>query len=224
MEAVLQQLHERADPSQLVGMARYGITVENRLGVNIPELRKMAKQIGVDHQLALALWKTGVAEARILASMIANPDQLTEEQMEAWVLDFDSWDVCDQVCMNLFEKSPMVWKKILDWSQREDEFVKRSAYALIACLAWHDKESSDEVFQALVPIIEKGVVDERNYVKKAVSWALRNIGKRSRTLHASVMKTAEKLKASDSKPAKWIASQTVRDLTSEATRRRLEKM
>ena len=156
--------------------------------------------------------------------MVDVPAEVTEAQMEAWVVDFNSWDVCDQVCMNLFEKTPLVWDKVRDWSKREEEYVKRAAYALIACLAWHDKGASDENFIALLPLIKSGATDERNYVKKAVSWALRNTGKRNSNLNAIALQTAQDLKEMDSKPARWIGSDAVRDLTSDATRRRLERM
>ena len=220
---VMDKLTALADPEQLAGMSRYGITVEKRLGIKIPQLRQIAKQSGKDHDLALALWETGISEAMILASMVDIPAQVTEEQMEAWVLDFNSWDVCDQVCMNLFEKTPLAWQKIEDWSQREEEYVKRAAYALIACLAWHDKQAPDEQFIDLLPLIKSGASDDRNYVKKAVSWALRNIGKRNSNLNAVALQTAQDLKAIESKPARWIGSDALRDLTSEATSRRLEK-
>jgi 3-methyladenine DNA glycosylase AlkD len=220
---VIRKLGQSAEPGNRDGMAKYGMSVERRLGVAVPELRKMAKGIGLDHSLALGLWDTGIAEAMIVASMIADPDRLTEEQMEAWVRDIDSWDVCDQVCMNLFEKSPKAREKIEEWAQHQEEFVRRAAYALIACLAWHDKAAGDAAFLDLLPIIEAGATDERNYVKKAVSWALRNIGKRNRNLHSAAIKFAQRLRNADSRSANWIASRTVRDLSSEATRRRLEK-
>ena len=220
---VMDKLTALADPEQLNGMSRYGITVEKRLGVKIPQLRQIAKQSGKDHELALALWETSISEAMILASMVDLPEQVSEAQMEAWALDFNSWDVCDQVCMNLFEKTPLAWQKIEDWSQREEEYVKRAAYALIACLAWHDKQAPDEQFIDLLPLIKSGASDDRNYVKKAVSWALRNIGKRNSNLNAVALQTAQDLKAIESKPARWIGSDALRDLTSEATSRRLEK-
>ncbi len=179
VEEVLERLRGEARPDQLKGMARYGMTVERRLGVSIPSLRKLAKEVGKDHNLALELWKTGIAEARIIAAMIDDPKQLAEAQMEDWVKGINSWDVCGQVCMNLFEKSPLAWRKITDWSEREDEFVKRTAFSLIACLAWHDKKASDDKFIELFPVIVQGATDERNFVKKAVNWALRNIGKRN---------------------------------------------
>jgi 3-methyladenine DNA glycosylase AlkD len=222
-EEVLNKLKEKADPDQLAGMARYGLAVEKRLGVVVPEMRKIARQTGKDHQLALELWETGISEAMIVASMVGIPEKLTEAQMEAWVLDFNSWDVCDQVCMNLFEESPLVWKKIVEWSRREEEFVKRAGFALLACLAWHRKDAVDEEFVKLLPIIEDGATDGRNYIKKGVSWALRNIGKRNNHLHQVAMDTAVRLQNMDSKTAKWIAKQAIRDLTSDVTKRRLKK-
>lgn len=179
-EDVLERLKEKARPDQLEGMARYGMAVQNRLGASIPDLRKLAKEPGKDHGLALELWKTGIAEARILAAMVDDPAQLTGEQMEDWVRDFDSWDICDQVCMNLFDKTPLAWEKVRDWSVREEEFVKRAAFSLIACLAWHDKKAEDARFIELLPLIAGAATDERNFVKKAVNWALRHIGKRNR--------------------------------------------
>jgi 3-methyladenine DNA glycosylase AlkD len=144
--------------------------------------------------------------------------------MEAWVQDFDSWDVCDQVCMNLFDKTPLVWKKIHVWSDREEEYVKRAAYALIACLAVHDKGASDEVFISLIPVIKAGATDNRNYVKKAVSWALRNTGKRNPELNTVALVTARELQGINSRSARWIGSDAIRDLTSDATGRRFERM
>ena len=223
-EEDLEMLAAKADPDQLAGMAKYGMTVENRLGVKVPQMRKIAKEIGKDHKLALELWETGITEAMILASMVDVPDEVTEEQMEAWVQDFDSWDVCDQVCMNLFDKTPLVWKKIHVWSDREEEFVKRAAYALIACLAVHDKGASDEVFISLIPFIKAGATDNRNYVKKAVSWALRNTGKRNPELNTIALATSRELRGIDSSSARWIGSDAIRDLTSDATMRRFERM
>ncbi|MFN8625966.1 MAG: DNA alkylation repair protein [Candidatus Binatia bacterium] len=153
---ILTQLHARADPANLAGMARFGIAIENRLGVAVPEMRRIAKAVGNDHRLALALWKTGIAEARIVASMIAVPAQLTETSMEAWVKDFNSWDVCDQVCMNVFDKTPLAGRKIVEWAARKDEFVKRAAFALLAALASHDKAAADGTFVRLLPVIKRG--------------------------------------------------------------------
>jgi len=220
---VLDKLQNKAQPEQLNGMAKYGMAVEQRLGVSVPDMRKLAKEIGRDHKLALDLWKTGIAEARILAAMVGNPDKLTEGQMEDWVKGIDSWDVCDQVCMNLFEKNQLAWKKIVDWSQREEEFVKRTAFSLIACLAWHDKKASDERFIALLPMIKRGATDERNFVKKAVNWALRNIGKRNLNLNRAAINAAKEIQRLDSKAARWVASDAIRELESDAIQSRLSK-
>ncbi len=212
VEDVINKLKTLARQDQLEGMARFGIAIERRLGVSVPDMRKVAREVGKDHPLALALWKTGIAEARMLASMIDEPDKVTEKQMEDWVKDFNSWDVCDQVCDNLFEKTRFAWKKIIDWSDREEEFVKRAAFALIACLAWHDKKAQDNQFIGLFPLIIKAATDERNFVKKAVNWALRNIGKRNANLNKAAIETAEEVKKLDSKSARWVASDAIREL------------
>lgn len=218
---VLKRLRKYAKPANLKGMARYGMTVENRLGVAIPVLRQLARELGADHHLALELWRTGVAEARILASMIDDPAQVTEKQMERWVKDFDSWDVCDQVCMNLFEKTPWAWDKITEWSGREEEFVKRAGYALLACLAWHNKDAPDASFVRLFPVIKHGATDERNYVKKAVNWALRNIGKRNKKLNRAALQVAREIAQFDSRAARWVAADAIRELESAAVQQRL---
>jgi len=220
---VIQKLKSLSNPEAVKGMARFGINPENTYGVSIPNLRKVAKEVGKDHALAQRLWASGIHEARILASMIDDPKMVAEEQMEAWVRDFDSWDVCDQVCMNLFEKVPLAWQKISDWSEREEEFVKRTAFTLIACLAWHDKKAEDEKFTELLPVIVKGATDGRNFVRKAVNWALRNIGKRNLSLNKAAINTAKEIQRIDSKSARWIASDTLRELTSEAVQKRLAK-
>jgi len=223
LKDVLDKLQSKAQPEQLKGMAKYGMTVEQRLGVSVPDMRKLAKEIGRDHKLALDLWRTGIAEARILAGMVGDPAKLTEEQMEDWVKGINSWDVCDQVCMNLFEKNQLAWKKIVDWSEREEEFVKRTAFSLIACLAWHDKKASDEKFIELFPIIIREATDERNFVKKAVNWALRNIGKRNLNLNEAAINTAREIQRLDSKVARWIAADAIRELESAAIQSRLRR-
>jgi 3-methyladenine DNA glycosylase AlkD len=220
---VLDKLQSKAKPEQLKGMAKYGMTVEQRLGVSVPDMRKLAKEIGKDHKLALDLWRTGIAEARIVAAMVGDPAKLTDEQMEDWVKGINSWDVCDQVCDNLFEKSQLAWKKIIDWSEREEEFVKRTAFSLIACLAWHDKKASDEKFIELLPIIIREATDERNFVKKAVNWALRNIGKRNLNLNEAAINTAKEIQRLDSKAARWVASDAIRELESDAIQSRLRR-
>ena len=220
---VLDKLQSEAHPENLEGMAKYGIRIQKRMGVSVPDMRRLAKELGRDHKLALDLWRTGIAEARIVAGMVGDPDKLTEEQMEEWVKDIDSWDVCDQVCMNLFEKSQLAWKKILDWSDREEEFVKRSAFSLMACLAWHDKKANDERFIELFPKIKQAATDDRNFVKKAVHWALRNIGKRNLNLNKAAVNAAREIQRLDSKAARWIAADAIRELESEAIQSRLRR-
>jgi 3-methyladenine DNA glycosylase AlkD len=220
---ILQELQSKARPDQVEGMARFGMTSHRRLGVSVPNMRKIAKESGNDHNLALELWKTGIPEAMIIASMIDEPEKLTETQMEDWVKDISSWDVCDQVCMNLFDKNPLAWKKIIDWSGREEEFVKRAAFALIACLAVHDKTAEDEKFIKLFPVIRREAIDERNFVKKAVNWALRNIGKRNLNLNKEAIKTTKQIQTIDSKVSRWIASNAIRELEGESVQRRLMK-
>jgi 3-methyladenine DNA glycosylase AlkD len=223
VEEVLGKLRASARPDQLEGMSRFGMATEQRLGVSVPEMRKIAKITGRDHQLALQLWDTGIAEARIVASIIADPRQLTEQQMEEWVKGFNSWDVCDQVCMNLFEKTPLAWQKIREWAEQEPEFVKRAAFALIACLAWHNKTAADEQFIELFPVVQQGATDPRNFVKKAVSWAIRNIGKRNLALHQAAIGAAQEIQRIDSKAARWVASDVLRELESDAVVRRLQQ-
>ena len=223
VEELLDRLKSKARPNNLAGMARYGISVEQRLGVSVPDMRKIAKEVGRNHNLALKLWQTGIDEAKIVAALVDDPKKLTEEQMEDWVRDMNSWDVCDQVCMNLFDKSPLAWKKIINWSERNEEFVKRAAFSLIACLAWHDKNSEDEKFIKLLPVIVKCSDDDRNYVKKAVNWALRHIGKRNFDLNRAAIDTAREIQRIDSKAARWIASDAIRELESEAVQRRLKR-
>ena len=220
-KAVLEQLKSKGGPENVKGMGKFGMATDQRLGVPVPEMRKIAKGIGRDHALALKLWKTGVQEARIVASMIDLPEAVTEDQMEAWVADFNSWDVCDQVCLNLFEKTLYAQQKISEWSRRDEEFVKRAGYALIAGLAWHDKKATDDQFIGYFPVIKSGATDERNFVKKAISWALRNIGKRNLHLNKAAIMVANEIQRIDSKAARRIASDTLRELESEKIQARL---
>ncbi len=212
-EDVMDKLRSMANPKAVEGMARYGINPEGTLGISVKELRKLAKGIGKDHELALRLWASGIHEARILASMVDDPKRVTEEQAEAWVKDLDSWDTCDQVCMNLFEKLPGAYEKAVEWAGRHEEFVRRAGFALMACLAWHDKTAPDERFLDLLPVIKAGATDERNMVKKAVSWALRNIGKRNPALREAAMALAEEMSRRESKSARWVGKDAMRDLS-----------
>jgi 3-methyladenine DNA glycosylase AlkD len=202
-------------------MGRYGINPDNAYGIPIPTLRKKGKEIGTDHQLAAELWVSGVHEARILACYIDDPEQVTEEQMEAWTADFDSWDVCDQVVSNLFDKTPFAYRKALEWSARGEEFVKRAGFVMMASLAVHDKKAPDHCFVDFFPIIIREATD-RNFVKKGVNWALSQIGKRNTSLNQAAIKTAEEINKIDSKTARWIASGALRELTSQKVQARFQ--
>ncbi len=206
------------------GMARFGISTNNTLGVSIYDLRPIAKQIGKSHALALQLWGSGIHEARILASYIDDAGKVTEAQMEKWVSQFDSWDVCDQVCSSLFDGTKFAYDKAVEWSRRKEEFVKRAGFVLMACLAVHDKNANDEKFLAFLPIIKRESCDERNFVKKAVNWALRQIGKsRNKRLNKAAIKTAKEISKIGCKAANWIASDALRELESPAVQARLRK-
>ena len=220
-DQVMQRLYDLADPEKIQGMADYGLVGENRLGVAVPHLRKLAKEIGKDHHLALELWRKNVPEARIVATMIADPEQVTREQLEEWVSNFNAWDICDQACNNLFEYVPEAIASIPTWVEREEEFVRRTPFALIACLAWHDKKANDAFFLDYFPLIKRAADDERNYVKKAVNWALRNIGKRNPSLNKAALQLAEELKQMDSRSARWIAADAIRELRSEKIQQRI---
>ena len=218
---IIQKIKSLANPKNVEGMARFGINPANTYGVSIPVLRKMAKEIGKDHELAMELWASGIHEARLLACFIDRPDMVTEEQMEGWVKDFDSWDVCDQCCSNLFDRTPVAYQKVVAWCEREEEFVRRAGFVLMACLAVHDKKADDRAFIKFLPLLKKYATDERNFVKKAVNWALRQIGKRNLNLNEMAVKTAGEIKQIDSKSARWIASDAIRELTGEKVQGKL---
>lgn len=210
--AILKKLKSFGNPKNVAGMARFGINPKNTLGVKIPVLRKMAKEIGKNHSLALELWDSGIHEAKILASMIDDAGLVSEKQAKKWIKDFDSWDVCDQVCMNLFDKTAFSFDKAKEWSKRKEEFEKRAGFALMACLAWHDKKAKDSDFLQFFPSIKAGATDERNFVKKAVNWALRQIGKRNEHLRKEAIKLAAEIEKIDSKTARWIAADALKEL------------
>jgi 3-methyladenine DNA glycosylase AlkD len=222
-ESVVRELRSQWDPAAVKGMARFGISSKNTLGVSVPTLRSMAMKLGKDHALALAPWKSGIHEARILAPMVDEPAKVTEGQMEEWARDFDSWDVCDQCCGNLFDKTKFAYEKAVEWAKLDQEFVKRAGYALMAALAVHDKKADDKMFVSFFGPIEKGATDERNFVKKAVSWALRQIGKRNMNLNVKALEVAERISKLDSAGARWVASDAIRELRSEAVRKRLRR-
>ena len=220
---VLERLESLANPEWVSGMGRFGIETRRAYGIRVPVLRKLAKDTGKNHRLAQQLWETEIHEARILASMIADPNEMTEELMDSWAADLDSWDLCDGCCGNLFDKTEFAYKKVEDWSLRSEEFVKRAAFALMASLAVHDKEANDETFLAFLPIIERECTDDRNFVKKAVNWALREIGKRNPDLNAAAIDTASGIRRDDSRSARWIASDALRELASEKVQTRLRR-
>jgi 3-methyladenine DNA glycosylase AlkD len=222
LSEILQKLQSLSKPEAAENMARYGINPETALGISIPELRKLAKQIGKNHPLALELWSSDIHEARILACYVALPKAVSENLMEEWVREFNSWDLCDQCCCNLFDRTIYAYPKALEWSSREEEFVKRAAFTLMACLAVHDKKASDDKFRKFQPIIEREATDPRNFVKKAVNWALRQIGKRNRNLNEVAIRTAEKILTLENKSAQWIARDALRELTSEKIQQKLK--
>jgi 3-methyladenine DNA glycosylase AlkD len=230
---ILKQLKRLENPKNVAGMARFGITPKTKiLGISLYVLRPMAKQIkktasDLDelHKLALKLWETKIHEARLLAVFIEDPKNVTEKQMENWCKDFDSWDICDQATTSLFDLTPLAYKKAVEWSKRKEEFEKRAGFALMCGLAVHDKKADDKKFYPFLDAIKKAATDERNYVKKAVNWALRNIGKfRNQNLYNLAVETAIELKKIDSKAAHWIASDALRELNSENIKNRVKKI
>jgi 3-methyladenine DNA glycosylase AlkD len=209
---VVTLLKKHSNPKNVKGMARFGINPQNTLGISIPFLRKLAKRIGKDHKLAQQLWKTKIHEARLLAGFIDDSKLIDTRQMERWVKDFDSWDICDQVCSNLFDKTPVAYQKARQWAKRNEEYVRRAGFVMMACLSVHDKKATDEQFLPFFPLIGQYAVDERNFVKKAVNWALRQIAKRRPGLKKTSVSLARKLAESKSPSARWIGKDALREL------------
>jgi len=218
---IITHLKKKGSQRNRDGMAAFGINVERAYGVPIPELRRLAKNIGPHHAMAMDLWRSKVHEARILAGYIEDPLRVSERQMEEWARDFDSWDVCDQVCSSLFDKTDMAHRKAVEWSGRKEEYVKRAGFVLMATLAVHDKRANAAAFEKFFPLMVREAADDRNYVMKAVNWALRQIGKRSLSLNRRAIEVAKKIATQDSPSAKWIASNALRELESEAVQKRL---
>ena len=219
-DEVLRELRALGDPRWREGMAHFGISTEVALGVSVPKLRALAKRAGRDHALAQALWQSGIHEARALAAMVAEPAKVTRREMDRWAGDLASWDVCDACCFELWVRTPHAHEKGVAWSASKKEFVKRAAFALMAALAVHDKAASDAAFRRYLPIIRREA-DERNFVKKAVNWALRQIGKRNRKLNAAAIACAERIRADGTRAGRWTASDALRELRSEPVQRRL---
>jgi 3-methyladenine DNA glycosylase AlkD len=220
---IIDTLGALANPANVAGMARYGISPVGTFGVSMPVLRKMAKEIGRHHDLADELWRSAIHEARILAALIDDPGKVTDDQMERWVLDIDSWDVCDQLCSNLFSRTALAREKAAAWSGRPETFVKRAGFVLMACLAVHDKKANDALFAGYLPLIVREAGDDRNFVKKAVNWALRQIGKRNPTLNTLAVETAREIRKSGISSARWIAAGALRELTDERSLHRWRK-
>ena len=222
---IIKTLASLENPANIAGMARFGIVTKKTFGVSAPVLKQLAKDIKKQapdrHTLALELWETEIHEARAIAYLIDDPKQVTEKQMDAWVKDFDNWAICDGTCGHLFCRTEFAYKKVFEWSECEEEFIRRAGICLIAWLAVHDKKASDENIAQLLPILESKANDERNFVKKAVNWSLRQIGKRNLNLNKLATKTAEIIKLQDTKSARWIASDALRELQNEKILERL---
>ena len=219
-EEALEKLRALADPESLAGMAGYGIRTGRSWGVTLPKMRSLAREIGVSHRLAERLWDAGIRETRLLATMVDDPKVLTEEQAERWVKDLDSWDVCDGCCMFL-ARAELAPRKCVEWSARDEEFVKRAGFVVVARLAVGDETAGDELFEGFLPIIKRESTDQRNYVRKGVNWALRQIGKRNPALNRKAIETAREIQRMDSRSARWIASDALRELTGQAVQERL---
>ncbi len=223
VKEIVDRLRSMGDEKAVEGMVRFGIQSSSSFGVSVPKLRTLAREVGRDHQLAMRLWETELHEARVLATMVDNPEEVTIDQMDRWVRDFDSWDVVDGSCGNLFDKTPFAVAKAKEWCIREEEFVKRAGFVLMAELAVHDKQAKNRLFLEFFPLIMGGASDERNFVKKAVNWALRQIGKRNLKLNKAAVSTALRIQKMESGAAKWIASDALRELKSPQVLKRLRE-
>jgi 3-methyladenine DNA glycosylase AlkD len=219
----LAELRRLGEKRNIEGMARFGIVAKNVYGVAKPKMDELARRIGKDHRLALELWGTEVHDARILAGMIDEPKKVTAVQMNRWVRDFDNWDVCDGTCCHLFVFAGVAWDRAREWTKRTAEFEKRAGFALLAYLAYRDKTATDAQYEKVLPILLREAHDDRNFVRKAVNWALRNIGKRNLSLNRAAIQTAERMKRMDSRAARWIAADALRELNSDAVQNRLRR-
>jgi 3-methyladenine DNA glycosylase AlkD len=220
---LVAELSKRGSKRNIEGMARYGIRANRALGVPVSVLRPMARGLRPDHELALALRRTGVFEARILAALVADPAALTPREMDRWALEFENWADCDAACANVFDRTPHAYRKAAAWSRRPEEFVRRAGFSLMAALAVHDKRADDAAFTAMLPLIERAASDDRNGVKKAVNWALRQIGKRNAALNRRAVATARRIAKQDFRSARWVALDALRELTGDKVRARLAK-
>ena len=222
-ESVLRELRALADPAVRKKMAYFGVDVPKAHGISAPVLHRLAKRIDKNHQLARELWLTGIHEARILATLVGEPEKLNAAEMEHWARDFDSWDVVDAACCYLYAYSRLAWNTALAWSYRREEYVKRAAFSLMAYLSYKDKEAANARFRQCLRIIEREASDERHFVKKAVNWALRNIGKRNLPLNRAAIRVAERIREQGTSSGRWIASDALRELRSPAVQARLRR-
>jgi 3-methyladenine DNA glycosylase AlkD len=216
-------LKNLANPKVRAKMAYFGVKVPKAHGISAPVLHALARRIGKNHGLAEQLWSAGIHEARILATLIGEPAKVTSAQMERWVRDFDSWDVVDAACCYLYAQAAPAWAKVNQWSRRRKQFEKRAAFSLAAYLSYKDKMAADARFERFLRVIEREAYDERNFVRKAVNWALRNIGKRNLRLNRAAIITAERIRRQDSRAARWIAADALRELRSDAVQTRLRR-
>ncbi len=222
VRAALAWLKQKSTQRDRDNLSRFGITANQAFGVSMANIQALAKRLGRSHELAAALWNTGWYEARLLASFVEEPALVTAAQMDRWCRDFDNWAVCDTLCFHLFDRTPHAWAKVAQWSASDREFVKRAAFALLASLAGHDKDSGDQPFLQSLPLIERAAADDRNFVKKALSWALRRIGRRSAALHAAALALSRRLAGSTLPGAQWVGKDALRELTSPAVVRRFK--
>jgi 3-methyladenine DNA glycosylase AlkD len=213
-DEVLSWLERKGTKATRDGMARYGIVAKRAFGVPMGTLLLLRKRLGTEHDLSLALWESGVYEARLLAALLGDPELVTRRQMNAWARGFENWGDCDTVCFHLFDRTPLAWELAPKWAASPHEFVKRGGFVLMACLSGHDKTTPDAPFRAFLPLIEKGAHDERNFVKKGVNWALRGIGRRNLALNAAALAVARRLAASDEATCRWVGKDAVRELSS----------
>jgi len=223
LKEILEKLESMGNQKNVEGMKRFGIIHEKNFGVTVTELRKFAKKIGKDHDLAIKLWDTKIRDARMIAACIEDPKTVSERQVENWLKDIKCWDLCDHCCGHFFDKLPFAYKKAIEWSKRTEEFEKRAAFSLVAWLAVHDKKKDDKWFEDFLIVIKRESIDDRNYVKKAVNWALRQIGKRNLTMNKKALKAAEEILKKDNKTSRWIAKDAIRELVSEKIKVRLKK-
>lgn len=221
VDAVLAWMKKTGSPTAAAGLSRYGLPTDRAFGISVAALRAYAKRIGTDHALALKLWKTGWLDARILASFLADPAKVTPAMMDDWCRDFDNWGTTDTACFTLFDRTPHAWTKATQWTKRRKEFEKRAGFVLMACLAAHDKTARDADFLRFLPLIEKGADDDRNFVKKGVSWGLRHIGHRNARLHGAAVRTAKRLATSGDATRRWVGKDALRDLLRPAVVRKV---